>query len=195
MTTRGLAYDDPGVLAEARRRAPICDRCGGRMKVSETRLAQVSYQCLCGRIVSGDYWSQVARDVGEPSTADQLHGPAEQRGPRPERSNPTIDRKANPMLDTTTSEVTGIRSAVARLEEIAKTHEQIGTGEGFLGSLNRMEVGDEDKQLYRDAQEASRNAGRLWAHAASEVRAHNLPVSQAYSVSPGAGNKQANTNE
>jgi hypothetical protein len=100
-----------------------------------------------------------------------------------------------PTSTDTTSEVTGIRSAIAHLDKVAAAHAAHAGDEGFIGSLNRMEVGDDDQGKVRAAQEQSRNAGALWADAAQSVREHNLPVGEAYSVSPGAGNKQANTNE
>src|ERR1051325_5528450 len=90
------------------------------------------------------------------------------------------------------SEVTGIPTLIARL---AGAHGGLGGDECFLGSLNDMEVGDSDQQLVRDAQEASRTAGLLWADAATSVEANNNPLRQAYAVSPEAGNKHANTNE
>ena len=93
------------------------------------------------------------------------------------------------------SEITGIRSAITQLDSIAQAHARHAGDEGFLGSLNRMEVGEDDKQKVAAAQEASRNAGQLWKLAADEVRQHNDPVGQAYQTSPGAGNKAANTNE
>ncbi|HEY6116745.1 MAG TPA: hypothetical protein VI172_12365 [Candidatus Dormibacteraeota bacterium] len=93
------------------------------------------------------------------------------------------------------SEVTGIPTLIARLHGIAGAHGRLGGDEGFLGSLNDMEVGDSDQQLVRDAQEASRTAGLLWADAATSVEANNNPLRQAYAVSPEAGNKHANTNE
>lgn len=93
------------------------------------------------------------------------------------------------------SEVTGIRSAIAVLDSIAKAHAAHSGDEGFLSSLARMEVGTDDQGKVRAAQEASRNAGDLWAQATATIREHNDPVGQAYSTSPGAGNKAANTNE
>lgn len=92
-------------------------------------------------------------------------------------------------------EVTGIRSAVARLDAIAGAHASHAGDEGFIGSLVRMEVGADDQQRTRAAQEQSRNAAQMWADAAASVRANNMPVAEAYSASPGAGNKQAQTNE
>lgn len=102
---------------------------------------------------------------------------------------------ATPTSSTTPGEVTGIRSAVAHLEAVAKAHASHAGDEGFIGSLVRMEVGADDQQRTRAAQEQSRNAARLWADAAASVRANNMPVAEAYSASPGAGNKQAQTNE
>jgi hypothetical protein len=93
------------------------------------------------------------------------------------------------------SEVTSIRAAISVLEQIANAHAAHSGDEGFLGSLVRMEVGADDQAKVRAAQEASRNAGALWAQATATIRAHNDPVGQAYSTSPGAGNKAANTNE
>lgn len=92
-------------------------------------------------------------------------------------------------------EVTGIRSVIAHLDSVAAAHAAHAGDEGFLGSLSRMEVGGDDQAKVRAAQEASSSAGALWADAAASVRANNMPVNEAYSVSPGAGNKQANTNE
>lgn len=93
------------------------------------------------------------------------------------------------------SEVTGVRTLVARLNSIAGTHAAISGNESFLGSLATMEVGEEDQQLVRDAQEASRNAEQAWMRAAQDVAAHNLPLAEQYSLNPQAGNKHANTNE
>ncbi len=101
---------------------------------------------------------------------------------------------ANPELRPS-EEVTGIRSAVAQLDAIAAAHRSHAGDEGFLGSLNDMQVGEPDKQAFLAAQEASRNAGAAWALAARTVREHNLPVHEAYQQSPGAGNKQSHTNE
>jgi hypothetical protein len=93
------------------------------------------------------------------------------------------------------SEVTGIRSVIAQMEAVAAAHEQIAGNEGFLGSLQRMEVGADDQQRFLAAQEASRNAMAAWQTAVESVRRHNDPVGEAYRQSPGAANKQANTNE
>lgn len=92
-------------------------------------------------------------------------------------------------------EATGVRSLVARLEQIAGLHTQIGGNEGFLGSLQRMEVGEGDQQKVTEAQEASKLAAQAWKTAAEAVRRNNLAVQEAYTNSPDAGNKQANTNE
>lgn len=92
-------------------------------------------------------------------------------------------------------EITGVRSAIAFVERVAAEHAAIALNEGFLGSLQRMEVGEDDQQRFLAAQEASRNAGALWADAGQSLRTHNLPLSEAYATTPGAGNKQANTNE
>ncbi|MFF0378726.1 hypothetical protein [Actinoplanes missouriensis] len=93
------------------------------------------------------------------------------------------------------SEITGIRSAVTRMEQIAAQHQTLGSGEGFIGSLSRMEVGDDHQQKVRDAQEASGAAGAAWAEAAAQIAAHNLPLHEAYLNNPNAANKHANTNE
>lgn len=93
------------------------------------------------------------------------------------------------------NEVTGVQSLITYLTGVAAAHAGHGQGEGFVGSLKDMEVGADDQQLVLNAQEASRNAARLWADAAASVRANNDPVNGAYSVSPNAGNKHANTNE
>lgn len=100
-----------------------------------------------------------------------------------------------PTATATASEVTGIRSAVATLEKIAAAHGSVAGNEGFLGSLQRMEAGPDDQQRFLSAQEASRNAEAAWSAAATAIRQHNLPVAEAYNVSPGAANKHANTNE
>ena len=96
---------------------------------------------------------------------------------------------------TGNNEVTGVVSLVSYLESVAARHAQIGAGEAFLGSLRRMEVGADDRQLVADAQEASQNAAALWKSAAEQVAAHNLPLREQYSLNPSAGNKDANTNE
>ena len=93
------------------------------------------------------------------------------------------------------SEVTTIPGVIAKLDAIAKAHTSLAGGEGFDGSLETMEVGETDRQLAREAHELSAVAKAKWEQAAQAVREHNDPVGQAYSVSPGAGNKQANTNE
>lgn len=92
-------------------------------------------------------------------------------------------------------EVTGVASLVAYLTETAGKHAQIAGGEAFLGSLARMDVGDDDRQLVADAQEASKLAAEAWKLAADRVVAHNLPLGEQYSLNPSAGNKDANTNE
>jgi hypothetical protein len=92
-------------------------------------------------------------------------------------------------------EITGIRSAVAHLDAIAAAHTTQAGDEGFIASLVRMEVGADDQQRARAAQEQSRNAAALWAEAAASVRLNNMPVAEAYAQSPGAGNKQAQINE
>ncbi len=93
------------------------------------------------------------------------------------------------------SEVTGVRSLVKYLTDVAAAHAGHGHGEGFLGSLTGMEVGEPDLQLVRDAQEASQNAAAAWARASASVAANNLPVAEQYSLNPQAANKHANTNE
>ncbi len=93
------------------------------------------------------------------------------------------------------AEVTGVRSLIAHLNEVADAHAGHGSGEGFLGSLEQMDVGQGDQQMVRDAQEASANAARAWQDAAESVTANNLAVSEQYSLNPDAANKQANTNE
>ncbi len=95
----------------------------------------------------------------------------------------------------TSSEITGIPSLVAYLETVAGKHDAIGSGEGFIGSLNRMEVGADDIQLVADAQETSKVAAQAWKVAARQVAVHNLPLREQYSLNPQAGNKAANTNE
>lgn len=93
------------------------------------------------------------------------------------------------------SEVTGIRSGVTLMLQIADAHQRISSDEGFLGSLTEMEVGDSDKAKVAAAQEASKAAGAAWALAAKTIADHNLPVQEAYINSPNAANKHANTNE
>jgi hypothetical protein len=93
------------------------------------------------------------------------------------------------------TEATGVRSLVARLDQIASQHTQIGGNEGFAGSLQRMEVGAGDQQKVAEAQEASKLAAQAWKTAAETVRRNNLTVQEAYQNSPDAGNKHANTNE
>ncbi|WP_433730947.1 hypothetical protein ACQP2Y_21415 [Actinoplanes sp. CA-051413] len=93
------------------------------------------------------------------------------------------------------NEVTGIPTLVNYLDGVAERHAQIGNGEAFLGSLKRMEVGADDRQLVADAQEASQLAAALWAAAAQAVKQHNMPLREQYSLNPSAGNKAANTNE
>lgn len=95
----------------------------------------------------------------------------------------------------TASELTGIRSSVAVMEQIAAVHGRISTDEGFLGSLARMEVGSGDRGRVADAQQASKVAGAAWAHAAKTIAEHNLPLQEAYRNNPDAANKHANTNE
>lgn len=99
--------------------------------------------------------------------------------------------------NTTTAapEITGIRSAISRVQQIAAAHAKAGADEGFLGSLNRMQVGDADQQAVRDALEASQTAAMAWAAAAESLTDHNLPLQEAYATSPQAANKHANTNE
>ncbi len=92
-------------------------------------------------------------------------------------------------------EITGIPSLVAYLNQVAGTHTHIGHGEAFLGSLTRMEVGADDRQLVADAQEASRLAAQAWQDAAAQIAAHNLPLREQYSLNPQAANKHANTSE
>lgn len=93
------------------------------------------------------------------------------------------------------SEALSIKAVATRLREIAAANASAGQNEGFLGSLQRMEVGERDQQRVRDAQEKSKLAGAAWASAATTIAQHNDPLGEAYSVSPDAGNKHANTNE
>lgn len=95
----------------------------------------------------------------------------------------------------TLEEVTGIRSAVTRMQAIAAAHQAVASSEGFIGSLNRMEVGAPDQQKVKEAMAKSAIAGQKWAHAATLIAQHNLPVQEAYQANPNAANKAANTNE
>jgi cytochrome c biogenesis protein ResB len=105
----------------------------------------------------------------------------------PATQEPTTTRPA--------SEITGIRSGVTRMNQIAAAHDSISNDEGFLGSLNRMEVGADHQQMVRDAQAASKLAAAAWAYAAKTIADHNLPLQEAYTNNPSAANKHANTNE
>lgn len=107
----------------------------------------------------------------------------------------TSPTQQTPAADRPVSEVTGIRSGVTRMNQIADAHSRIGQSEGFLGSLTRMEVGETHQQKVRDAQAASQLAGAAWAYAAKTIAEHNLPLQEAYSLNPDAANKHANTNE
>lgn len=165
-----------------------------------------------GRIANFSHWAPSGDANAAWTTAVDADGQAWTQGPggvwvsqdgrrQTVAENNNVDPKASAMTTPSTaqqspsSEVTGIRSAVAMLEQIAAAHGRIAGSEGFLGSLRLMEVGEEDQQRFLDAQQASRNAEQAWALAAKTVAEHNLPVGEAYSVSPGAANKQANTNE
>jgi hypothetical protein len=92
-------------------------------------------------------------------------------------------------------EALSIRAVAARLDEIARANAAQGSSEGFLASLENMKVGEGDQQKVAEAQQASKLTGAAWASAARTVAQHNEPLSEAYSVSPDAANKHANTNE
>ncbi len=127
--------------------------------------------------------------------ADQMTaGSHSTNSPDPRGGSP-VTTPATSATTAPASEARGVRTLCNRLDEIGHAHAQVGSGEGFLGSLNDMEVGEGDKQKVADAQEASRNAAAAWANAAATVRRNNMPVQEAYATSPDAANKHANTNE
>jgi hypothetical protein len=98
-------------------------------------------------------------------------------------------------MSGSSGEVTGLASAVTYANEVAATHDEHGSGEGFVSSLASFEVGQGDIAKVLAAQEASRNAGALWREAAQALQDSNNAVKEAYSTSPDAGNKQFATQE
>jgi hypothetical protein len=92
-------------------------------------------------------------------------------------------------------EVTGIPSAIRYAQQMAEAHASHGGNEGYLTSLANMEVGPGDIAKVQAAMEASANAGAMWQAAADSIDKNNRAVAEAYSTSPDAANKQANTNE
>jgi len=95
----------------------------------------------------------------------------------------------------TTSEVTGVKSAIAYAEAVAAAHEAHGSAEQYISSLTTMDVGKVDIAKVQVAQEASRNAAAMWKDAAEALTTSNAAVGEAYMTSPDAANKQAQTNE
>jgi len=92
-------------------------------------------------------------------------------------------------------EITSVRGLIAYLEGVANQNRQVAGNEGFAGSLNTMEVGQSDVDLVQQAMAQSQAAGDWWQMTADGVRQNNMPVAEAYSASPNAANKHANTNE
>lgn len=94
------------------------------------------------------------------------------------------------------TEVTGLSSAVAYAEGVAKTHAEHGGAEGFVSSLGTFECGPATIAKVMEAREASINAAAKWGAAAAALKENNEAVREAYAASGGeAGNKSFATSE
>jgi hypothetical protein len=116
--------------------------------------------------------------------------------PQPGTTDTVSTTEGDDMTTTQLSgEVTGIPSAIRYAQQMAEAHASHGGNEGYLTSLANMEVGAGDIAKVQAAMEASANAGAMWQAAADSIDKNNRAVAEAYSTSPDAANKQANTNE
>lgn len=94
------------------------------------------------------------------------------------------------------SEITGLSTAIAFAEAAAGAHSSFATGgtEGYVGALERANVGADCVGLAKEAQEASSIAAEKWqAHA--ESLSEQLNVREAYQSNPDAGDKDFVVNE
>jgi hypothetical protein len=131
------------------------------------------------------------------AAATAIVSPADQHQDRPRRAGTA--EKENSMTATIepqqSGEVTGTRSAAAYARAVADAHERHSGNEGYLSSLARMEVGDGDLGLVRDAMQTSKLAAAKWTAAADSIDANNAGLREHYANAPDAANKAANINE
>lgn len=113
----------------------------------------------------------------------------------PNGPNPTAT-EGEPMTTTSVSgEVTGTRSAVAYARRMAEAHAQHSGNEGYVTSLQNMEVGSGDIALVQQAMEASQIAAAKWAAAAASIEKNNAALREHYANVPDAASKEANIRE
>lgn len=174
---------EPEPVAPAEGDATVCGACGQALTVRDGAPAHPS----------SNGCPKQPTAPAEPAVGD------EPTDPKPEAAAPADGDintlKENTMTTSQSGEVTGIRSAIAFADAMASAHSEHASNEGYLSSLGNMEVGAEDVNSAQAAMEASANAAAMWAAHSKGLASRNSAVSEAYSSSPGAGNKQAQINE
>lgn len=119
--------------------------------------------------------------VPDPGSPDNCPAPQPTEG----------DTMIAPAPTRASGEVTGIRSAVHYLTEMAKAHAQHADNEALVASLDRMKVGAGDIAKVQAAMDASAQAAELYATAGDMLARNNAAVAEAYGSHGDAADKQA----